>query len=90
MRRLVLMLLMTILISSCENKTDVKKETVPTSTHVFENCAIIGNGVSRCENSEAICYVYKSYNRGGLSCYFKEKLKIKDRQDATIDAFTNN
>lgn len=29
--------------------------------------------IERCENDEAICYIYDGYKAGGLSCKFKEQ-----------------
>jgi len=32
----------------------------------------MGKGLRRFENDEVVCYVYRSYNRGGLSCRWKK------------------
>lgn len=35
-------------------------------------CTKMGNGIYRCENEEAICYIYDGYKEGGIDCKFKE------------------
>lgn len=27
----------------------------------------------RCENDEVVCYLFQDYNKGGMSCKFKEQ-----------------
>ena len=44
-------------------------------------CEYLGDGIKRCENKEAICYIYdtdaafftKSGRGSGISCKFKDK-----------------
>ena len=44
--------------------------TAMTCIEVYSSFA---HNVKRCENSEAICYIYYAGNRGGISCKFKEQ-----------------
>jgi hypothetical protein len=44
-----------------------------TSQYKFDECEAVNQNIrlSRCENKEAVCYIYHS--SGGISCNFKSK-----------------
>ena len=44
-------------------------------------CVDVGD-LRRCENDEAICYKALHFSNGGVSCYFKQTLIVKDSVDA--------
>lgn len=71
-----MMLLMTILMSSCDS--DAKEE----SKHKMKCKSVGESSIQRCENDEVICYRTSDSYRSGLSCYFKQTLIIKDGLDA--------
>jgi hypothetical protein len=35
-------------------------------------CEYKSRDLERCENEEVICYIYRGYSAGGLSCQFKD------------------
>lgn len=37
-------------------------------TRTYES---LTHGILRCENKEAVCYIYYGGNRGGMDCKFK-------------------
>lgn len=38
-------------------------------------CVYQGGDLYRCENKEIICYQFRAYYKGGLSCHFKTSKK---------------
>lgn len=79
MKKIVWMTLLSILISSCKppkNDTDTVGK-------------VSGGDIRRFENNEVICYIYKGYKKGGISCYFKHIVKIKDNS-ALVGEDENN
>lgn len=66
------------LLISCDEKPDksiLPVEPKPEKIDIHKmHCKGSGlfDSIKRCENVEAVCYVYTSYQKGGIDCKFKE------------------
>jgi len=91
MKKIAMMIWLSILMISCGSDTSVNEETTVSKEKTVSEfqsiCEKIENDLVRCENKESVCYKYVGYRRSGLQCYFKQAFKIKDGLDALS---TNN
>jgi hypothetical protein len=86
MKKLVLMILLSISIISCSinSEPDIEHGYMMKCWKTTDD---IGYNIKRCENKETICYTRMD---SGMDCHFKAKFKIKDGLNALdIDTNTN-